>query len=73
MKILDTDNTFVPDTIEEVYVVFVRENPKDFRTCYAVCDSRRTAQAIIDKDQAAGDIQPGALIESHVIQTKELV
>jgi len=57
----------------EVYVVMAREDPKDFRTCYAVCDSRRTAQSVIDKDHQNGDIQAGATIEPHVMQTKEMV
>jgi hypothetical protein len=58
---------------DEVYVVMAHENPKDFRTCYAVCNSRQTAQAVIDKDERVGDIQPGASIEAHVMQTKEMV
>ena len=59
--------------LDEVYVVMAHENPKDFRTCYAVCNSRQTARAVIDKDEQVGDIQPGASIEAHVMQTKEMV
>lgn len=56
---------------EEVYVVMAVIS--SFPACWCVCDSRKTAEAVIKKDTENGDIQPGAKIECHVIQTKEYV
>lgn len=59
---------------EEVYVVMAIDCvPEGVKSCWCVCDSRKTAEAIIKKDTENGDIQPGASIECHVIQTKEYV
>jgi hypothetical protein len=71
--------------IQEVYVVMAIERtraeflraesppPDTGHTCYCVCDSAQTARKVIEKDTAHGDIHPGARVELHVIQTKELV
>jgi hypothetical protein len=58
---------------EEVYVVMAVDCVPAGVSCWCVCDSRETAEAVIKKDTESGDIQPGATIESHVIQTKEYV
>lgn len=61
----------------EVYIVMAVEVMKNQAAehfgCYCVCDSRKTAQAVLDKDTEAGDIRPGGWIASHVLQTEELV
>lgn len=59
---------------EEIFVVMAVDCvPEGVKSCWCVCDSKQTAQAIIKKDTENGDIQPGATIEPHVIQTKELI
>ena len=67
---------------EEVYAVIAVETnvpvdgtgqPIEQESCYCICDSRETAEAVIDKDTREGEIHPGAWITPHVIQTKELV
>ena len=62
---------------EEVFVVMaveVEKNPAAEKFgCYCVCDSKRTADKIIETDTARGDIRPGAWVASHVLQTKELI
>lgn len=65
---------------EEVYVVMAieRRSAEDGQqnsghSCYCVCDSKQTAEQIIENDTARGDIHNGAFIEPHVIQTKELI
>ena len=67
---------------EEVYVVIAIETgspvdgsgkPVESEGCYCICDSRETAEAVIDKDTSDGQIYPGAWISPHVLQTKELV
>ena len=62
---------------EEVYVVMAveaRDNPAaECFTCYCVCDSKETADLVIETDTRRGDIRPGAWHTTHVIQTKELV
>ena len=67
---------------EEVYVVIAIETgsqvdgsgkPVEPEGCYCICDTRQTAEAVIDKDTRDGQIYPGAWISRHVIQTMELV
>ena len=59
---------------QEVYIVMAVENAiENVKSCWCVCDTRRTAKDIIKKDTENGDIQPGATIELHTIQTKELI
>ena len=65
---------------EEVYVVMAIErrpaaagHQNSGHSCYCVCDSRTTAELIIENDTRAGDIHSGAFVEPHVIQTKEYV
>jgi hypothetical protein len=59
---------------EEVFVVMAIDCGTENRaSCWCICDSRETAKSIIKKDTENGDIRPGATIESHVIQTKELI
>jgi len=64
----------------ELYVVMARYGDKsDSRLqdgslyCHCVCDSHQTARDVIDKDTRNGDILPGAYVDSHVLQTPELV
>lgn len=66
----------------EVYVVIAIETgsqvddngkPLEPEGCYCICDTRATAEAVIDKDTRDGQIYPGAWISPHVVQTKELV
>jgi len=70
--------------IQEVYVVMAVEGNEPEGTlhellvpekevCYCVCDSRKVAVEVIEKDTKAGDIQPGATIHLHALQTKEMV
>lgn len=63
--------------LEEVYVVMaveVEKNPAAEKfTCYCVCDSKQTADKVIETDTSRGDIRPGAWVTSHVLQTKELI
>jgi len=63
--------------IQEVYVVMaveVNQNPAaESFGCYCVCDSRKTARAVINKDTEAGDIRPGGWIAEHALQTEELI
>ena len=65
---------------DEVFVVMAIErrpaedgHQNSGHSCYCVCDSRETADLIIENDTARGDIHSGAFVESHVIQIKEYV
>jgi hypothetical protein len=70
------------DQMHTVYVVMAEE-PKPrgrweahsgrSRKCYCVCDSFSVAAAVIEKDISRGDILPGATIEEHTLQTKDMV
>ena len=54
--------------------VEVEKNPAAEKfTCYCVCDSKQTADKVIETDTSRGDIRPGAWVTSHVLQTKELI
>ena len=62
-----------------VYIVMAEE-PKPrageyerSRKCYCVCDSFSVAEDVIEKDTSRGDILPGATIEEHALQTKDMV
>lgn len=57
-----------------VYVVMAQEtSPESVMSCYCVCDSRTTAEQVIEQDTNRGDIHPGATVEIHVIQTPDMV
>ena len=67
---------------DEVYVVIATETgsqvddngkPLEHEGCYCICDTRETAEAVIEKDTRDGQIYPGAWVSPHVLQTKELV
>ena len=67
---------------KEVYAVLAVETggqvdgagePVDDAGCYCICNTRETAQAVIDKDTRDGHIHPGATVELHVIQTLDMV
>jgi len=74
-------NLTMKDDQSAVFVVMALETGKvkssvkrtNGITCYCVCDSVATAQAIIKKDTEAGDIFQGASIEMHQLQTQEMV
>ena len=73
---MNNEEVFVVMAIERNQTEFLRAEgptPTDGHKCYCVCDSMRTARQVIDNDIARGDIYPGAIIESHVLQTKELI
>ena len=67
---------------KEVYVVYAVETntpvdgngePTGPQECYCICDTRKTAEAVIDKDTRDGQIYPGSWISPHVLQTEESV
>ena len=62
---------------EEVYVVMAVEVEKNLAaekfTCYCVCDSKQTADKVIEVDTARGDIRPGAWSTPHVLQTEDSI
>ena len=59
---------------KELYIVMAQDiirGKAGKLTAYCVCDTRATAQAIIDKDTERGDIAEGAEIINHTLQTEQ--
>ena len=70
------------DNLTKVYAVIAVETggqvdgngePVGSEGFYCVCDTRETAELVIDKDTRDGHIYRGAWISPHVLQTKEMV
>ena len=78
---INTGHTMNMDNTQVYAVIAVETNvpvngagePAESEACYCICDSRETAEAVIDKDTRDGHIYNGAWISPHVLQTKELV
>tara|TARA_Y100000361_G_scaffold114760_1_gene105313 strand:- start:1060 stop:1275 length:216 start_codon:yes stop_codon:yes gene_type:complete len=70
------------DNLTKVYAVIAVETgsqvdgngePVEPEGFYCVCDTRETAELVIDKDTRDGHIYRGAWISPHTLQTKEMV
>ena len=70
---MDKDEVYVVIAVETGSQVDGAGNPIETEGCYCICDTRETAEAVIDKDTREGHIYSGAWISPHVVQTKELV
>ena len=67
------------ERLYDVYIVMAEEpKPRSgeyepTRKCYCVCENVDVAEDVIKKDTDSGDILPGATIEVHALQTKDMV